>query len=78
MKGNSVLSADQTKVRVLVVDDHPVVRHGIIANVTPQRDMTVILDGQHDPAGTIAQGNGDSTGTRVLSHVTQGLLRDTI
>ena len=44
MKGNSVLTADQTKVRVLVADDHPVVRHGIIANVTPQCDMTVIAE----------------------------------
>ena len=36
MKGNSTPTADQAKVRVLVADDHPVVRHGIIANVKPQ------------------------------------------
>jgi two-component system NarL family response regulator len=44
MKGNSMPTAHQTKVRVLVADDHPVVRHGIIANVTPQGDMTVIAE----------------------------------
>ena len=42
MKGNSI--ADQTKVRVLVADDHPVVRHGIIANVKPQPDMIVVAE----------------------------------
>lgn len=42
MKGNSIATADPTKVRVLVADDHPVVRDGIIANVKPQPDMTVI------------------------------------
>ena len=30
------------KIRVVVADDHPVVRHGIMANVNPQRDMTVV------------------------------------
>ena len=44
MKGNSMTTAHQTKVRVLVADDHPVVRHGIIANVMPQGDMTVIAE----------------------------------
>ena len=42
MKRKSIETANQTKIRVLVADDHPVVRHGIIANVKPQRDMTVI------------------------------------
>jgi DNA-binding NarL/FixJ family response regulator len=44
MKGNSAPTVDQVKVRVLVADDHPVVRHGIIANVQPQRDMTVVAE----------------------------------
>jgi len=44
MKGNSIPTADQTKVRVLVADDHPVVRHGIIANVKPQPDMIVVAE----------------------------------
>ena len=44
MKGNSIPTAEQTKVRVLVADDHPVVRQGIIANVRPQRDMTVVAE----------------------------------
>ena len=42
MKGNSIPKADRAKIRVLVADDHPVVRHGIIANVKPQPDMTVV------------------------------------
>src|SRR5712671_5684372 len=44
MKGNSTPTADQAKVRVLVADDHPVVRHGIMANVKPQPDMTVLAE----------------------------------
>lgn len=44
MKGNSIPTADQTKVRVLVADDHPVVRHGIMANVKPQPDITVVAE----------------------------------
>jgi two-component system NarL family response regulator len=44
MKGNSMPMADQAKVRVLVADDHPVVRHGIIANVKPQPDMIVVAE----------------------------------
>jgi two-component system, NarL family, response regulator len=44
MKRNSIPTDDQTKVRVLVADDHPVVRHGIIANLKPQRDMTVVAE----------------------------------
>jgi RNA polymerase primary sigma factor len=37
MKGDSIPTADQTKVRVLVAYNHPVARHGIMANVKPQR-----------------------------------------
>ena len=44
MKTNSLLKADQVKVRLLVADDHPVVRNGIMANVKPQRDMTVVAE----------------------------------
>jgi two-component system NarL family response regulator len=42
MNGNTIRTAGQTKVRVVVADDHPVVRHGVIANVTPQPDMLVV------------------------------------
>jgi two-component system NarL family response regulator len=42
MNGHSIPTADRTKVRVLVADDHPVVRQGVIANVKPQRDMMVV------------------------------------
>jgi two-component system NarL family response regulator len=31
-------------VRILVADDHPVVRHGIIVNVKPQSDMIVVAE----------------------------------
>ncbi len=42
MKRNSIPTADQAKVRVLVADDHLVVRHGIIANLKPQADLIVV------------------------------------
>jgi two-component system NarL family response regulator len=36
--------ANQDKIRVLVADDHPIVRRGVIANLKPQRDMTVVAE----------------------------------
>jgi DNA-binding NarL/FixJ family response regulator len=44
MKGNSSQPANLDCIRVLVADDHPVVRHGVIANVKPQPDMTVVAE----------------------------------
>ena len=44
MKPNSTQAVDQTRIRVLVADDHPVVRHGIIANLNPQADITVVAE----------------------------------
>jgi len=44
MKTKSIPTANQDKIRVLVADDHPVVRQGVIANVKPQRDMTVVAE----------------------------------
>jgi two-component system NarL family response regulator len=44
MKEKSIPLAKPDRVRVLVADDHPIVRHGIMANVKPQRDMTVVAE----------------------------------
>jgi two-component system, NarL family, response regulator len=44
MKRNSIPKAQPARIRILVADDHPVVRQGIIANVKPQRDMTVVAE----------------------------------
>lgn len=44
MNPNSTPAADQARIRVLVADDHPVVRHGIIANLNPQADMIVVAE----------------------------------
>jgi len=44
MKAKSITMASQDKIRVLVADDHPVVRQGVIANVKPQRDMMVVAE----------------------------------
>src|SRR5262245_6421332 len=44
MKAKSVPMARIDKIRVLVADDHPIVRHGVIANVKPQEDMTVVAE----------------------------------
>jgi len=44
MKANSIPTPNRAEVRVLVADDHPVVRHGIMANVQPQRDLTVVAE----------------------------------
>jgi DNA-binding NarL/FixJ family response regulator len=44
MKRKSTPMASQAKIRVLVADDRPVVRQGIIANLKPQRDMTVVAE----------------------------------
>jgi two-component system NarL family response regulator len=44
MKTISMPITNQPKIRVLVADDHPVVRHGIMANLNPQPDMMVIAE----------------------------------
>lgn len=44
MKNKPIPDTDKAKIRVLVVDDHPVVRQGILANVNPQPDMTVVAE----------------------------------
>jgi two-component system NarL family response regulator len=44
MKSTSMKISDHPKIRVLVADDHPVVRHGIMANLLPQPDMMVIAE----------------------------------
>jgi len=44
MTSKSIPMDNQNKIRVLVVDDHPVVRQGVIANVKPQRDMIVVAE----------------------------------
>ena len=44
MKAKSIPMANLHKIRVLVADDHPVVRQGVIANVKPQRDMMVVAE----------------------------------
>ncbi len=44
MKPKSMPTAIQARIRVLVADDHPVVRDGIIANVKPHDDMIVVAE----------------------------------
>ena len=44
MKAKSIPMASQDKIRVLVADDHPVVRQGVLANVKTQSDMTVVAE----------------------------------
>src|SRR5881394_3146883 len=44
MKAKSAPMPSQHKIRVLVADDHPMVRHGIVANVKPQSDLTVVAE----------------------------------
>ena len=44
MKRKSKRKANQSSIRVLVADDHPIVRDGIIANLASQPDMTVVAE----------------------------------
>src|SRR5258707_6211159 len=44
MKQKSTPVAGEPKIRVLVADDHPMVRDGIKANLKPQRDITVVAE----------------------------------
>jgi len=44
MKPKSIPMTPPAQIRVLVADDHPVVRQGIKANLTPQPDMTVVAE----------------------------------
>lgn len=42
MKPKSIATAQANKIRVLVADDHPVVREGVIANVKTQPDLQIV------------------------------------
>ena len=44
MKPKSTRMSPRARIRILVADDHPVVREGIIASLKPQRDMTVVAE----------------------------------
>src|SRR6266436_5034300 len=44
MKQKSIPMASQARIRVLVADDHPVVRQGLMANLKPQRDIKVVAE----------------------------------
>lgn len=44
MKPKSLPVRNSSRIRILVADDHPVVRDGIIANVQLQPDMIVVAD----------------------------------
>jgi len=44
MKQKSTPVAGQAKIRVLIADDHPMVRDGIKANLKPHRDITVVAE----------------------------------
>jgi two-component system NarL family response regulator len=44
MKSKVKTTAQVAKIRLLLADDHPIVRQGILANVKPQRDMTVVAE----------------------------------
>jgi len=38
-------AARKSLIRIVVADDHPIVREGIVANLKPQRDMKVVAEG---------------------------------
>src|SRR5205809_7151776 len=42
------------------------------------KPLPIVFNPQHDPAGSVAEQNGDRTGTRMLPHVTQGFLHHPI
>ncbi len=44
MKQKSTPVAGPAKIRVLIADDHPMIRDGIKANLKPQRDITVVAE----------------------------------
>jgi two-component system NarL family response regulator len=46
MKTQSIPTANQARIRVLVADDHPVVRDGLIANLKSQPDITVVAEAE--------------------------------
>ena len=38
------MTEDTTKIRILIVDDHPLLRHGILALIADEQDMTVVAE----------------------------------
>lgn len=51
MKHESVMNADSSLIRILTVDDHPVVRQGIAGLVGIQTDMAVIAEASNGREG---------------------------
>ena len=66
MKTKSVRTAQALKIRVLVADDHPVVRQGVIANLKPQRDLQVVAEA----------GDGAEAITLIKKHLPDVVLLD--
>ena len=44
---NKKVSVTKQKIKVLVVDDHPVVREGLVAVINRQSDMSVVAEAQN-------------------------------
>jgi two-component system, NarL family, response regulator len=42
MKGKRAAQSESPKIRIVIVDDHPIVREGILANVGSQKDMKIV------------------------------------
>jgi DNA-binding NarL/FixJ family response regulator len=38
------MTEDRTKIRILIVDDHPLLRQGILALIADEQDMTVVAE----------------------------------
>jgi DNA-binding NarL/FixJ family response regulator len=38
------MTEDKTKIRILIVDDHPLLRQGILALIADEQDMTVVAE----------------------------------
>ena len=38
------MTDDETKIRILIVDDHPLLRQGIVALIADEQEMTVVAE----------------------------------
>ena len=45
MKDKRTVRTEKPKIRIVIVDDHPIVREGIIANIRSQNDMKIVAEG---------------------------------
>jgi DNA-binding NarL/FixJ family response regulator len=61
------MAADEEQIRVLVVDDHAVVRRGLLAFLAGESDLDVVGEAREEPRRSTSSHNWTPTGSAPTS-----------